>query len=293
MTKGRMIMPHSGEIRFADTVEDAAGLLAADPELVPMAGATWEMRADLRREARPGRYLALSRIDALGQIALSDEDISIGAMATHAQIAGALTGEAQMRGLAMAAGLSANPGVRRLATLGGNICADGFAAADLVPALMALDAEVELIRAGQTQRLPLTEFVAMRKDTPRALLTRVIIRRAQGTGAHARLTMRAAGDYPVAIVSVWMPDDRQSARIAIGAVEAAPRRWTALEQALIREITNAPPDPQRAEDLAKAHLDEVAARDAVDAKGAYRLRVLPHLVGRAMADMAQQQGENA
>jgi carbon-monoxide dehydrogenase medium subunit len=286
-TKGRTIMPHSGEVRFADSVHEAAAMIAADPGLIPLAGATWTMRAGLRHEALPERYLALTRIAALREIAINDSDISIGAMATHAQIAGALVGDASLRGLSMAAAISANPGIRRLATLGGNICAAGFAAGDLVPALLALDASVEIMRDGQAQILPLAAFLRM--TSAQSLLVRAVIPHAPGTGAHARLTMRAAGDYPIAIASVWMSDDAQTLRIAIGAVEDAPRRWTALEQVL----TGEQPDAARTEALAKTHLRGITGRDAVDAKGAYRLRVLPHLVGRAMADLAAQQAGSA
>ncbi len=276
-------MSNFGEIIFADTIENAAHQLAGDNELTLIAGATWAMRADLRHEARPKRYLALSRITALREIVQCDKELSIGAMATHAQIAAALKGDLHLRGLKNAASNSANPGVRRLATLGGNICAFGFAAGDLVPALLALDAVIEIMQEDRTERLPLFEFLAQRSQKSRALVIRAIIAIAPGTGAHARLTMRAAGDYPVAIASVWMSDDLQIVRIAIGSVEAEPRRWTALEQAL----AGAAPDPAYAQQIAKAHLEEIAGRDAVDVKGSYRVHVLPVLVGRAMAELAQ------
>ncbi|MFY9239320.1 MAG: FAD binding domain-containing protein [Roseovarius sp.] len=286
-------MPQPGEIRFADSLEDAASLLAADPEMVPMAGATWLMRADLRHEARPASYLALSRIKALRQIEMGAHEVSIGAMATHAQIAEALTGDTPPRGLHTAADVSANPGVRRLATLGGNICADGFAAADLVPALLALSADIEVMRAGKTQRMPLADFLLAPTGGSRGLLTRAIIARDAGDSAHMRLTMRAAGDYPVAVISAWASGDMQTLRIALGAVEAKPRRWRDLEQALMTECAGALPDPAHAEEIAKMHLQGISGRDAVDAKGAYRLRVLPHLVGRAFAALAQHRGGTA
>ncbi len=263
-------------------------MMAADTGLAPLAGATWAMRAGLRHEVQPERYLALTRIAELRKIALGSGEVSIGAMATHAQIASALAGDPQFGGLATAGGVSANPGVRQLATLGGNLCAVGFAASDLGPALLALDASVEVVRGGSVQRMPLADFLATRDAQPQ-LLVRAILPCVPGIGAHARLTMRAAGDYPVAIASVWMSSDTKTLRIAIGAVEDAPRRWTSLEQALV----GAQPDPAHAEELAKSHLDGITARDAVDAKGAYRLRVLPHLVGRAMADLAAQQIRSA
>ena len=71
---------------------------------------------------------------------------------------------------------------------------------------------------------------------PGWLLTRAFVPRAARLSAHARLPLRKAGDYPVAIVSVSlerMEDGRaRSARIAVGSVEPVARRWPALEQAL-------------------------------------------------------------
>ena len=174
------------------------------------------------------------KIEALRKIEMGDGETSIGAMATHSQIACALSGDEQLCGLVTAAGVSANPGVRRLATLGGNICAHGFAASDLVPALLALDADVEFIRgAREPAELPLADFLTAPDDGPRVLVTPAIIARSARCGAHARLTMRAAGDYPVAIVSAWRSDDGQTLRGAIGAVEAKPGHWVAFEEAVM------------------------------------------------------------
>jgi carbon-monoxide dehydrogenase medium subunit len=86
-----------------------------------------------------------------------------------------------------------------------------------------------------------------------------------------------------------MSDDTQTLRIAIGSVEATPRRWFELEQVL----TGAPPDSAQAEQMAKAHLQTITGRDAVDAKGSYRVRVLPSLIGRAMAKLETDRREVA
>lgn len=274
-------MPQSQRILFAHSIEDAADQLAADPELSILAGATWMMRAGLRREQPALRHLALSRVAALHEIALGEEEVSIGAMATHARIAHELARHPELAGLCQAAQNSANPGVRRLATVGGNICAKAFAAADLVPALLALNADVEVISAGTAKRLPLTEFIDQMRDNTFGFLSRVIIARKPGVAAHARLTMRAAGDYPVAIASIWRSSDQNEVRVAIGSVEASARRWNALEAALNGSDT----DAAGAERMAKALLYTIAGRDAVDAKGSYRVRVLPSLIGQAFGEI--------
>ncbi len=236
------------------------------------------MRSAVRHELLAARYLALSRVVSMREIGVTSDEVSIGAMATHAQIANAVAHHDDLAGLFQAANTSANPGVRRLATIGGNICTKGFAAADLVPALLALNADVEVIQDGCTKRQPLAEFIGERHGGKSALLTRVVITRKGGVAAHARLTMRAAGDYPVAIASVWQSDGQSEARVAIGSVEMSARRWLAFEEAL--EMGT---DAAGAEQLAKQLLHTVAGRDAVDAKGSYRVRVLPSLIRRAFA----------
>lgn len=274
-------MSHSRSIVFAQGIEDAADRLAADPELSILAGATWMMRAAVRHEPFAASYLALSRVAEMREITLNKVEVSIGAMATHAQIANAVQQNDDLAGLFQAAKNSANPGVRRLATIGGNICAKDFAAADLVPALLALNADVEVIFEGTTKRLPLAEFIIERYEGTSALLTRVIILRKGGIAAHARLTMRAAGDYPVAIASVWQSDDQNETRVAIGSVEVSARRWFALEEELNKAVT----DAAGAGLLASNLLHSISGRDAVDAKGSYRVRVLPSLIRRAFAKL--------
>jgi aerobic carbon-monoxide dehydrogenase medium subunit len=96
--------------------------------------------------------------------------------------------------------------------------------------------------------------------------------------AHARLPLRKAGDYPVAIVSVSlerMEDGRaRSARVALGSVEPVAQRWPTLEQAL----EGRPIDPDAAADLARERTRDFAGRDGVEAPGWYRTQVLPSLV---------------
>ena len=63
-------------------------------------------------------------------------------------------------GLAQAAAQAANPAIRRVATLGGNLCSVVFAASDLAPALVAAGAEVEIQNARGAARRPVEAFLA-------------------------------------------------------------------------------------------------------------------------------------
>jgi carbon-monoxide dehydrogenase medium subunit len=256
-------------------------------EGAPLAGGTWIMRAPLRHEATSRVYVGLGRVAELGRIEIGDDHVVIGAGVTHARLAAALADLPDLQGLAAAAGRSANPAVRRAATVGGNLSTVGFAAADLVPALVCLEAEVDIAAPGGVERLTLEAFLAAREILePGRLLTQVRVPRSSARTAHARLPLRKAGDYPVAILSLAVTCDEagrvERARVAVGSVEPVARSWPALEDALV----GTPLDAASAERAAAALSGTFTGRDGVEAPGWYRVAVLPALVRRAVAALA-------
>jgi len=273
-----MVQPH--------TVEQAIAQLAL-AGAAPVAGATWVMRAARRNEDLPPQWVMLDGIPVLHRIELDQRTVILGAMLTHDRLAVALPDTPDLRALVMAAGGSANPGVRRIATLGGNLCATGFAAADLVTALLALDARVDIATPQGCEQLDIAAFLHRRTRPGPILLTTVQIARGAGHSAHARLPIRKAGDYPVAIVSLWLEraaDGRiADLRLAVGAVEDVARRWPSVEA----QARGQHPEPAAMEALARAHLADFAPRSGLDAPGWYRLRVLPTLVRRAFEQIQE------
>jgi carbon-monoxide dehydrogenase medium subunit len=248
----------------------------------PFAGGTWIMRSPIRHEAHKPHYVAIGKIPELTTIKIDAEIVEIGAAATHAALASVLADLPEFDVLATAAGRSANPAIRAMATIGGNLSTSGFAAADCVPALLCLDAEVELSSRSDQERIGLERFLKIRPTLePGRLLTRIILPRSDRKTAHARLPLRKSGDYPAAIVSLAMSFDAaarvQSARIAVGSVEPVARRWERLEAALVGR----PLDPAQAAEVAAELADEFTGRDSVDMPAWYRVSVLPSLVRRA------------
>jgi carbon-monoxide dehydrogenase medium subunit len=269
--------------------DGVAALKERGAQGAPLAGATWIMRAPLRRERLDLSYVALSRIDDLRRVTVDERHIGIGACVTHAELARALADEPGCRALAIAAGKSANPAIREVATIGGNLCTFAFAASDLVPAMLCLDAEVELETPAGTERVGVDRFLKLRsKLEPGCLLRRILVPRTHGRSAHIRLPLRKAGDYPVAIVSVAVTmragGHVDRAVVAVGSVEAQARRWEHLEVG----IAGGPLDPQRAASLAQQHSGDFDGRDGVEAPGWYREKVLPTLVRRAIEDIQAQ-----
>jgi carbon-monoxide dehydrogenase medium subunit len=253
-------------------------------EAAPFAGGTWIMRAPIRHEPLKSRYVAIGKIPELHAIKVDADVVEVGAAVTHAALAASLADLPEFDVLTTAAGRSANPAIRTMATVGGNLATAAFAAADCVPALLCLDAEVEIASRAGRERTSLEQFLTMRSTlAPGRLLQRIIVPRRGRKTVHVRLPLRQAGDYPTAIVSLAVSlDDAghvQTACVAVGSVEPVARRWHRLEAALAGRPLNA----ARAAEAAAALADEFTGRDGADVPGWYRVRVLSGLVRRAVA----------
>ncbi|MBR0784960.1 FAD binding domain-containing protein [Bradyrhizobium iriomotense] len=254
------------------------------PEGAAFAGGTWIMRAPIRHQPLKTRHVAIGKIPELTEIRIGTDAIEIGAAVTHAALASALADLPDFAVLTAAAGRSANPAIRSLATIGGNLATSDFSAADCVPALLCLDAQIEVSSRSGRERMSLEAFLTQRSTlAPGRLLTKIVVQRSRHKTAHARLPLRKAGDYPVAIVSLSFDVDTanyvRAARIAIGSVETVARRWDRLEAALL----DRPLAPARAADVAAELAGEFVGRESVEVPPWYRVSVLPRLVRRATA----------
>jgi len=283
-----MAIQATSSIYIAKSVSDAVSALTDQgPSAELFAGGTWIMRAPLRQEKERHSYVALSKLPELSVITVSENEISIGSCVTHAELAEALDGLPDMHVLVTAAAKSANPAIRRVATVGGNLSTVKFSAADLVPAMLCLEAEVEFMSEAGIERMPLGDYLHRPAGAAR-VMTRVILPRSEALSAHARLPLRKAGDYPVAIVSIAVARRADgliaAARVAVGSVENVARRWQTLESAM----SGLALDPHLIAGRAAELLGDFRARDGIEADGWYRLKVLPTLVRRALETITQQ-----
>jgi carbon-monoxide dehydrogenase medium subunit len=243
------------------------------------------MRAPLRGEALRSDYVSLRRLDALRAVERGDGEIRLGALQTHAEIAELAGGRSPLSGLAEAARRSAFPGVRSVATLGGNLAAP-FPEADLGPPLLAAGATIDLGLDGGHESVDVESWIALPRR-PGALI--VAVRVPLGRDRHAsfeRLTVRNAAEYSIAsvAVSIEVGEDgvTTAARVAVGAVEAVARRVEAAEAALVGRR----PDRGAGEEAGRAAAASLTGRDGLDAPGWYRTEVLPALLGRCVARLA-------
>ncbi len=145
---------------------------------------------------------------------------------------------------------------------GGTKCWAAFSA-DSPPALLCLDAELEMASPRGTRRVPIAEFYTNIGDNrmklaPDELLTRVLLpaRTAGWSGVYRKLRIRGSIDYPLAGVAVVLQRDNgtvRDARIAITAVNPAPLLVTGAAEML----KGSPVDEELADGVG-----ELAARTA-------------------------------
>ncbi len=257
------------------TWEEAAALVSEHPLDSSVAGgATYLMWRAAHGEPMPEHLISLHRIPNHDEVV----DGSVGALASLRSVArGPQTGA--QRALTMAASVTAGPAVRSLATLGGNL-ASGFPQADLVPALLALDAQVHLADG---------ERVSISRVVDHGLLTSQLITRVTHdladepgwTGATIKLSRRGM-DLSTGLVSVVLRvegDEIVQARVAVGSLYDRPSRLAAIEAALVGADTSAE---------TMAELVEVVGfkgrrfHDDDEATAKYRGRVTGPLVRRTL-----------
>jgi aerobic carbon-monoxide dehydrogenase medium subunit len=281
---------HSSKMLFATSVEDAISTLAElGSQAILIAGGTWVMRAPIRREAFDQTLVSLTRIEDLYDVKVTSHSVSIGCLVTHDALVRVIKAEPDLQGLTQAAQKAANPAIRRIATVVGNLCTSDFHASDIVPALLSLGALVETQSASGVAQQAVDKYIASRNNRDAVeIVTKIIVPRNTSISAHERLTLRKAGDYPTANLSIVLKlndmDRIETVRIAVGAVEIAAKRWSRLEAAVLGDSI----ETIEIGSLAKANINEFKGRDGVDAPAWYRLRVLPSLATRAIDNLKLQ-----
>jgi CO/xanthine dehydrogenase FAD-binding subunit len=234
-----------------------------------------------------GRIIDLTRVKELDGVTTSPSEIRIGACTSWTKLVATPLPRA-FDGLKAAGREVGSIQIQNRATIGGNLC-NASPAADGVPPLLALDAEVELVSSTSTRRLPLSDFILGNRRTalrPDEILTSILVPRQRDSGAEvsafAKLGSRHYLVISIAMVAVNLvraEDGRiAAARIAVGACSPVAQRLTALENELHGKKANA-----GVELLAEArHLSRLAPIDDVRATGAYRRHAALSLVRRAI-----------
>ena len=175
--------------------------------------------------------------------------------------------------------------IQNRGTVAGNLC-NASPAADGVPPLLALDAEVELVSKVGVRRMPLPDFIVGSRKTQRKadeLLTAVLIPRALENAASTFVKLGARRYLVISIsmvaVVVLVRDWRiLEARVAVGSCSAVARRLRALEGELLG--TSVQDGLGRV--VRPEHLAPLSPIDDVRATAEYRMDASLRLVQRAL-----------
>lgn len=267
------------------TLEQAAGLLAADPEARCLAGGATLVAMLNAGLVHPSALISLRKVDGLCGISRADDgSVRIGAMTTHRITAAATELHDGQRALARAAGVIASPPVRNMGTIGGSI-AFADPGADYPAALVAAAAEIEIAGTSGKRRLAAADFFTGWYETalePGELVVAVHLPRGPaGAVGHYDKLARVEGDYATASVAVVLAmagGHCSSIAIAIGACGPTPLRLPEAEALLIGGRLDDPALAAAGRLLADA-ADPV---DDVRASADYRRMVIPRLLKRAV-----------
>ena len=175
--------------------------------------------------------------------------------------------------------------IQNAGTLVGNVC-NASPAADGIPALLALDATVEMRSLAGSRTLPLSYFVLGPRRTARRadeLVTALLIPDRDASSRFLKLGGRRYLVISICMVAITLAQDHDGhvthAAIAVGACGPVATRLPALEAAL----AGRKPDPGI---VTSAHLAPLSPIDDMRAPAAYRLQATLELLRRALARSA-------
>jgi carbon-monoxide dehydrogenase medium subunit len=253
------MIPAAFEYHRPSTLQDAVALLGRlGDEAKVLAGGQSLIPLMKLRLASPRHLVDLNRISGLGAIAEQGGTLVIGALVREAELEASELVRHRLPILADACRVIADPLVRNLATVGGNL-AHGDPANDHPAAMLALGAEVVAIGPQGSRRIPVAELFTGPLETALhsgEILTeiRIPLPPPRSGGAYLKLE-RKVGDFATAAVGV---------QITLAGGDACAQAGIGL--------TNVGPTPikaRRAEALLKGRrVDDAAIREAAEAAAA-------------------------
>jgi 4-hydroxybenzoyl-CoA reductase subunit beta len=251
------------------TLDEAMSLLAKHNDVRIIAGGTDLIPSMRQKLFEPHYVLDIRKIAELKGIRQQGSGVEIGALTSLTTIEHSDLLRRRYAVLTEAAATVASPLLRNMGTIGGNICLDtrclwynqsltwrkgcGFCikkdgdlchvapggtrcwaafSGDTPPALLCLNAEIEIASAAGLRRMPLRDFytndgVVYRNLQSNELVTRVFLPESSADyrGVYRKLRVRGSIDYPLAGVAVVMKRSNghiADARVAVTAVNPAP-----------------------------------------------------------------------
>jgi carbon-monoxide dehydrogenase medium subunit len=292
---GRAVIPGPFEYHRPNSLPEAVALLAdLGEDARPLGGGHSLIPMMKLRLAAPQHLIDLAGIGDLKGIRSDGGDVVIGAMTTQHEIVGSDLLAAQLPILRETALLIADPQVRYVGTLGGNV-ANGDPGNDLPAVMLCLDATYHVVDKAGERRVPARQFYRGAYVTalePGEILTAVRIPvPPSGHGAAYEKLKRKIGDYATAAAAVVLTlRGGNVATCSIGLTNVAETPlWAETAASLLVGSSLDPATVKRAVAAAEA-----ITSPAADTRGPieYRTKMAGVMLARALA-RAHQRARNA
>ena len=262
--------------------------MAQYPDSRCIAGGTDIMPVQNRENDHEAVFIDISGAAALHRIVSEDGVLSIGAAATFAEIERNTLLRQYAPVLCLAASQVGSPQIRNLGTIGGNV-AHGSPAADTLPVLAMLDAEVRLYSAteGTCRDIPVDTFITGPGQTLLRPGEYIEALRFSPPEASWRMAYEKVGRRNALAISRlsaccatrWEGQRLTGLRLALGAVFPTPRRLYAAEALLLRE------QPSPAAEMQAAELVTQAIVAAAGRRASASSPATPMVAAAAQADL--------
>jgi CO/xanthine dehydrogenase FAD-binding subunit len=271
-----------------NTMEEAASILA-QPGGIILSGGT-DFFPTLGDRSVNENIIDISAIVAMKGVTTTSDEHRIGGLTTWTELLASPLPPC-FNALQCAAREIGGIQIQNRGTIGGNLC-NASPAADSVPCLLALNAQVELISTAAPRRLPLSDFVVGNRKTvrrPDEILSAVIVPRTMDDARSTFLKLGARRYLVISIVMVAavLKTDGSGriadASIAVGSCSAVAQRLSALEHVLI----GAPARTGIGALVRPEHLSSLTPITDVRAMAGYRMDAGLTLVARALEDCVQ------
>ncbi len=189
------------------------------------------------RLARPAHVIDISGCEDFRGVQVLDHSIRVGACVTHAEIEDGLFESLRAHPLQQVASRIAYRAIRNRGTIGGSL-AHADPAADWVLAAMAFNADIEIMSAHATRRVPMREFMLAAYTTVLAEDEVIYAIHFPVVSSQARWGYykfcRKTGEFAEASCAVYVDPVTLTARVVVGALDAAPAELSEIAQRIAR-----------------------------------------------------------
>jgi CO/xanthine dehydrogenase FAD-binding subunit len=263
-------------------LSEALGVLASpDNTWKPFAGGT-DLMVLLEAGKLPHRnYVNIWNLKELRGIEVTDDHVTMGALTTYTEVQDHTVMRREFPMLCQAAKETGGIAIQNRGTLGGNIV-NASPAADSPPALLAYEAELDLISANGSRTIPYHSFHTGYKQMnirPEELLRSIRLPRTKRDLTHyyrkvGTRKAQAISKTCLAAVGRRVNGTARDMRIALGSVAPIPLRCTKTEAV----VNDRPLDGDTIAAAKLALAKEIAPIDDIRSTGNYRLRVSLNLL---------------